>query len=78
MSKSFRHFPLLSDQQRHNKCASFFKRTSNKWVRHHDVPNGCSYKKNGFTYDICDYKTSPLWSNLNFWDTEEIMRAFRK
>lgn len=54
MSKSYYKVLCLSDQGKYSK---YFKRFSNKKNRKNwNIPDGGSYKKNGLTYDICDWK----------------------
>jgi len=56
MSRSYRK-PWETDGRKGSRRRQFFKRYSNKIIRKmEDVPNGKSYKKTGYTYDICDYK----------------------
>ena len=79
MSRSYRHNPVLTEQQRHSKRAKSYKRLSNKWVRKHDVLSYGSYKKNKLTYNICDYKFN-LYSHSNNYKLtrDEILEYFRK
>ncbi len=54
MSRSFKKVPGYTDG---GKARKFFKRCSNKRARKNwDLSNGGSHKKDGYTYDICDWK----------------------
>jgi hypothetical protein len=68
-----------------DKNNSFFKKLSNKRVRHtKGIPNGKAYKKLLNSYDICDWK-DPCFSFVvyqNRWydiySPEEIKQMWRK
>lgn len=57
MSRSIRHFPMVSDQQSGGKRVRDAKRSANRAVRvSEDVPNGKAYRKYSCSWDIVDYK----------------------
>ena len=62
MSRSYKKNYLVSKD--HGASRKIYKRMSSKFVRRiplEDVSNGNQYKKNGYSYDICDYRS---WINL--------------
>lgn len=55
MSRSYKKVPGYTDG---GKARKFFKRCSNKRARKNwNLDSGGSHKKDGFTYDICDWKS---------------------
>ncbi len=56
MSRSKRA-PVWTDSVHGSRRRRFFKRLSNKRARKMRLQNGKWYRKNGLSYDICDYKS---------------------
>ena len=68
MSRSRRHSPVVSDQQK-SSTAWFAKRLASKAVRREDdIPDGRWYTRLFNPYDICDYKSSLWWGNWSWAD----------
>jgi hypothetical protein len=66
LSRSRRHSPVVTDQQRtHN--VKRVKRTASKAARRSDLPDGNAYRKVFNSWNICDYKSS-LWWGRGYWD----------
>jgi len=65
MSRSRRHSPVLTDQQRGHNIRRM-KRLASKAARKADVPDGCAYKKAFNSWDISDFK-SAAWYGFGYW-----------
>jgi len=55
MSRSYKA-PWFTDSTHGSLRRKYFKRYSNKRARKRKLPNGNKYRRNGLTYDICDYR----------------------
>ena len=66
MSRSYRE-PWETDGRKGSKRRQFYKKCSNKNIRRmKNISNGNYYKKNGYTYDISDYRF--LCNNGDKWE----------
>jgi hypothetical protein len=76
MSRSRKHTPIYKF---HND--RYFKRLSNRIIRHRDIPSGGAFKRVMCSYDICDYKQllypiNPQYRYL--YDADYIRKAVAK
>ena len=77
MSRSFKHTPGFTDQQRGGSGA--YKRQSNKKTRCDEaLPNGSTFKRNGLSWDICENKFLCFnRAERESWDLFEENREYR-
>lgn len=66
MSRSRKKYAILKQQN-----DKFFKRYSNKMIRHRDVQSGGQFKKILNPWSICDWKCDP-------WDERTYKKAVNK
>lgn len=65
MSRSRRRTPIIKGKPR--RGVADWKRWSNKWARRTDLPDGGAFKRNGYTYNICDWVTNLYRKRTRDW-----------